>query len=80
MNHTEDRPELDRYVSFIGLDCDAKAQALIGELRSRQLGASRQDPFWDYFQAKLDGDQGPSHDVLYHIHCHLNDLRELRER
>jgi len=35
MNHPEDRPELDRYVSFIRLECDAKAQTIVGGLRSR---------------------------------------------
>jgi hypothetical protein len=71
---------LDRYVSFIGLDCDAKAQALVGTLREAMGRPGRQDRFWDYFQAKLDGSKGAVHDELYLIHCHLNDLRDLLDR
>lgn len=73
-------PALDRYVSFIGLDCDAKAEALVAGLRAAMAGADRSDPFWDYFAAKLDGRRGPRHDALYQVHCHLNDLRELAGR
>lgn len=73
-------PTLDRYVSFLGLDCDAKAAALIGGLRTAMTAPGRADPFWDYFAAKLDGRRGPRHDALYFVHCHLNDLRDLSDR
>jgi hypothetical protein len=70
----------DRYVSFIGLDCDAKAAALVGGLCAAMTAPGRADPFWDYFAAKVDGRRGPRHDALYLIHCHLNDLRDLADR
>lgn len=70
----------DRYLSFIGLDCDAKASRMVVALRQVMNEAGRADPFWDYFQAKLNGTKGPSHDALYHLHCHLNDLRDLLDR
>ena len=75
-----DAPALDRYLSFVGLDCDAKARQLVEALRQAMEGNGRQDPFWDYFSAKLRGEKGPAHDELYHLHCHLNDLRDLLER
>lgn len=73
-------PTSDRYLSFVGLDCDAKARALVEALREAMSKEGRSDPFWDYFQAKLNGTQGPTHDALYHLHCHLNDLRDLLDR
>jgi hypothetical protein len=79
MSPPDDTPSPDRYISFIGLDCDAKAHRLVEALRQVHHDG-RRDPFWDYFQAKLDGRHGPAHDELYHIHCHLNDLRDLLER
>ncbi len=76
-----DTPQgLDRYVSFIGLDCDGKAERFAAALHAALADANAADPFWTYFRAKLEGDRGPSHDALYHIHCHLNDLRDLLER
>ncbi|HYN77298.1 MAG TPA: N(2)-fixation sustaining protein CowN, partial [Lamprocystis sp. (in: g-proteobacteria)] len=64
----------------LGLDCDAKARQLADTLRAAMGRDDRSDAFWDYFAAKLNGTQGPAHDTLYHIHCHLNDLRDLLER
>jgi hypothetical protein len=74
----EQRP--DRYISFQGIDCDGNAQRFVSALRAAMEGDGRDDPFWRYFEAKLDGRKGPEHDALYHIHCHLNPLRELLER
>ncbi len=70
----------DRYISFIGLDCDAKAGEIVVGLRLAMTRDGRDDPFWSYFAAKLDGTKGPAHDALYHIHSNLNDLRDLLER
>ena len=80
MTESTTGPVTDRYVSFLGLDCDAKARQMADSLRAAMRRDGRHDPFWDYFEAKLNGTQGPTHDVLYHIHCHLNDLRDLLER
>jgi hypothetical protein len=70
----------DRYVSFLGLDCDQRAKRFVAELRGLMQDPNRQDPFWTYLAAKLDGQSGPAHDELYHIHCHLNDIRDLLDR
>ena len=80
MTESTTEPVTDRYLSFLGLDCDARARQLAEALRAAMSQGGREDPFWLYFAAKLDGAQGPAHDALYHIHCHLNDLRDLLER
>ena len=80
MNEPDTPQGLDRYVSFIGLDCDGKAERFVAALREKLPDGDAADPFWTYFRAKLDGELGPSHDALYHIHCHLNDLRDLLGR
>ncbi len=80
MTDTDPLAPLDRYVSFVGLDCDTKARRLVEGLRLTMGRGGRADPFWDYFAAKLDGTRGPAHDELYHIHSHLNDLRDLLDR
>jgi N(2)-fixation sustaining protein CowN len=78
---TENTPAFsDRYISFLGLDCDARARRFVAELRDLMLDPDRRDPFWTYLAAKLDGEKGPPHDELYHIHCHLNDIRDLLDR
>ncbi|WP_295541765.1 N(2)-fixation sustaining protein CowN [uncultured Thiohalocapsa sp.] len=73
------QPEaLDRYLSFIGLDCDGKAERLAAAMREAlDRDADAVDPFWHYFRAKLDGERGPAHDALYHIHANLNPVREM---
>lgn len=70
----------DRYLSFIGLNCDQRAERFIEDLRGLMCEPDRTDPFWTYLAAKLDGEKGPAHDELYHIHCHLNDIRDLLDR
>jgi hypothetical protein len=79
MSHSNSKPTPDRYITFVGLDCDDKARAIVERLRTSAAGGL-EDPFWTYFAAKLDGDRGPAHDELYHIHSNLNDLRDLVER
>jgi N(2)-fixation sustaining protein CowN len=73
-------PFTDRYISFLGLDCDRRAERFVANLRDLMRDPDRQDPFWTYLAAKLNGESGPAHDELYHIHCHLNDIRDLLDR
>ena len=80
MTDTSTDAPKDRYISFVGLDCDAKAQKIVEALRQSMARDGRHDPFWDYFSAKLDGKRGPAHDELYHVHANLNDLRDLLDR
>ena len=80
MTETDPGMPPDRYLSFVGLDCDSRASHLVEGLRLTMGRNGRKDPFWDYFAAKLEGRSGPAHDELYHIHSHLNDLRDLLDR
>jgi len=73
----EDKP--DRYVSFIGLDCDAKATQLMGYIRHYIDNPEHTNAFWEYFKQKAAGEKGPQPDDLFLVHCHLNQIRELFE-
>lgn len=76
----EDENKLDRYVSFIGLDCDAKAARLVERVCSQISSSEQSEPFWEYFKKKLAGALGPRPDDLLLIHSHLNEIRELFEQ
>ena len=69
----------DRYVSFVGLDCDGQARRLIALLRPYMDDPEKRNAFWDLFARKLDPVSGPRHDELFLIHAHLNILRDQLE-
>ena len=69
----------DRYISFIGLDCDAKAARLMAILRRHIDDPAHSNAFWEYFKKKAAGGSGPRPDDLFLVHCHLNQMRELLE-
>jgi hypothetical protein len=71
--------ELDRYISFDGIDCDGNARRMMSmiELHLPEAGASK--PFWEYFMAKRTPRSGPPPDDLFLVHSHLNQIREFFE-
>lgn len=69
----------DRYISFVGLDCDGQARRLIAMLRPYMDDPARCNAFWELFARKLNPDCGPHHDELFLIHAHLNILRDQLE-
>ena len=71
--------ERDRYVSFIGLDCNGQARKLIGLLRPYMDDPDQTNAFWQLFARKLNPETGPRHDELFLIHAHLNTLRDQLE-
>ncbi|PAT00482.1 MAG: N(2)-fixation sustaining protein CowN [Candidatus Dactylopiibacterium carminicum] len=71
--------EQDRYVSFIGLDCDGQARRLVGMLRPYMEDEARSNAFWQLLARKLNPVSGPRHDELFLIHAHLNILRDQLE-
>lgn len=71
--------ERDRYVSFIGLDCDGQARRVMARLRPYFEDENHPNPFWKWFAKKLAPESGPRHDELFLIHAHLNILREQLE-
>lgn len=71
--------ERDRYVSFVGLDCNGQARRLIALLRPYLDDPEKTNPFWQFFARKLAPESGPRHDELFLIHAHLNTLRDQLE-
>ena len=69
----------DRYVSFIGMDCDAKAECLMEHINRHIDDPSKSNVFWEYFKKKAAGGSGPKPDALFLIHSNLNQIRELFE-
>lgn len=70
----------DRYVSFIGLDCDIKAAGLMALIRRYIDDPQHSNAFWEYFKKKAAGGSGPRPDDLFLIHSNLNQIRELFEQ
>ena len=79
-DHADNHAKPDRYVSFVGLDCDAKAARLVARIYSHINDPCQSDQFWEYFKKKMAGALGPRPDDLLLIHSHLNEIRELFEQ
>lgn len=69
----------DRYVSFVGLDCDGQARRFVDMLRPYMEDPARSNAFWVLFAEKLAPGSGPRHDALFLIHAHINILRDQLE-
>lgn len=76
-DNTENKP--DRYISFIGLDCDAKARELMTHVRRYIDDPEHTNAFWEYFKKKAEGGSGKKPDELFLVHSNLNQIRELFE-
>lgn len=76
---SENVEERDRYVSFIGLDCNGQAKRLIALLHPYMEDPVKRNAFWEFFARKLNPVSGPRHDELFLIHAHINILREQLE-
>lgn len=69
----------DRYVSFVGLDCNGQARKLVAMLRPYMEQPEHSNAFWQLFAKKLAPQSGPHHDELFLIHAHINILRDQLE-
>lgn len=75
----------DRYVSFVGIDGDKNAHALMVLLRRHIDDPHRTNRFWELFKEKLERvgqpeeNGGRSLDELFLIHSYINNIRELFE-
>lgn len=67
----------DRYVSFLGIDCDGNAARLMSLIEQHAADPAHASPFWDYFLAKRNPKSGPKPDALFLIHTNINQLYEL---
>ncbi len=63
---------VDRYVSFMGLDCDTNADQMMERLMAH---LQKSDSRWvSYFSRKLEEKARMGHDNLNFIGCQLNTL------
>jgi len=69
----------DRYLSFIGMECDAKAIEMMRRIRHYIDDPQHSNAFWEYFKNKAAAGSGPRPDALFLIHSNLNQIRELFE-
>jgi hypothetical protein len=69
----------DRYVSFIGIDCEGKALQIMECIDRHRALPSHNTAFWDYFARKRASASGPQADDLLLIHSNLGQIRELFE-
>jgi hypothetical protein len=69
----------DRYLSFVGLDCDANARRVVERVPAHIAEPSRSNPFWEQFRAKREGRSGPARDDRFLVHSNVYYIRELLE-
>jgi len=75
----------DRYVSFVGIDGEQNARALMVLLRRHIDDPGKSNRFWEKFKEKLalvgqpDGNGGRCLDELFLLHSYINNIRELFE-
>ena len=83
MKGSERKP--DRYVSFVGIEGDKNARALIAMLRGHIDDPAKSNRFWEQFKEKLarvgrpDETGGRCLDELFLVHSYINNIRELFE-
>ncbi|MFM2480485.1 N(2)-fixation sustaining protein CowN [Celerinatantimonas sp. YJH-8] len=67
-------PTYDRYQSFCGIECDKKADELIGRLKSQLAELASEHPWRSYFEQKFAEQQKHHQDNLYYIGSQVNAL------
>ncbi|MBB4302033.1 bisphosphoglycerate-dependent phosphoglycerate mutase [Rhodobium orientis] len=73
-----EKPEIDRYVTFKGLDCDGDADRLIARLK--ELSGRGTGSRWEaYFTDKLAQNARMGQDHLFFVGAHVNTLRSFFE-
>lgn len=73
------QPTSDRYVSFQGIDCDGKAQRLLGYIKQYIAESPYPSPWIDYFRTKLANQQTLGQDDLYFVGSQINSIYALFE-
>ena len=71
--------ERDRYVSFIGLDCDTNAVALVERIQQLISRSSTDQRWCDYFTGKLEEKARMGVDDLFFVGSQLNNIYALME-
>lgn len=75
----------DRYLTFVGIDCEGNSRKLMQMLRRHIDDPARTNPFWEKFKEKLAEVDHPvpgrrQLDELFLIHSYINNLEEIFER
>lgn len=73
------KKKTDRYVSFVGIDCDGNARRIMEMIDHHLAIPGRDNSFWTYFAKKRAGGSGPRPSDLFLIHSNINQVRELFE-
>lgn len=73
------KQNIDRYVSFQGLDCDGKAKQILNSIEQYLHSPPHHSPWLDYFRDKLRRRLSLGQDELYFVACYVNDIRSLLE-
>ena len=73
------KTKADRYVSFVGIDCEGMARQVMACIDRHLAQPERNNVFWEYFNKKRAGESGPKNDDLFLLHCNINQVRELFE-
>ncbi|WP_319412282.1 N(2)-fixation sustaining protein CowN [uncultured Cohaesibacter sp.] len=79
---TREENATDRYVSFIGIECDRNAEKIVGFIERLATGAAKDNAYWQAFLTKIEksrsGDTATG-DALFLVHSHINLIRDLFE-
>ena len=79
---SEPANNVDRYVSFEGIECDKNAELLITYIENLARGPAKENKYWQFFLTKIEksraGDTGVG-DALFLVHANINVIRELFE-
>ncbi|MDY6921294.1 MAG: N(2)-fixation sustaining protein CowN [Pseudomonadota bacterium] len=67
-------PTTDRYISFCGIECDQRADQLIGRLQQQLQQLPEHHPWKIYFQQKFREQARQQHDNLFYVGAQLNNL------
>ncbi|EIJ43260.1 hypothetical protein BegalDRAFT_2409 [Beggiatoa alba B18LD] len=72
--------QTDRYISFLGISCDANADQLLACVEAH-IEAGHGDARWHvYFQQKRVQQAKMQHDNLYFVGSQMNNLRSYLEQ
>ena len=69
----------DRYISFLGLDCDQKARRITQYIETYAENSPDSSPLSEYFQTKLEDRISLGQDELFFACSQINTIRTLLE-
>ena len=70
---------MDRYISFQGIDCDGKAHRIMNWVKQYIESPPHHSPWPEYFQAKLRNRHSLGQDDLFFVCSQINNINSLFE-